>query len=57
VKSLLERLVGSAPEQGGADVKSPEPSGALFVAQFAAERINQQINILSEQINRLENLG
>lgn len=59
LSAFLERMTGPTPAQQltGKGADTPGPTGALLVAQFGAERISQQINILSEQINHLENLG
>jgi hypothetical protein len=56
VATLLNRLVGPQPANSTSGDKQPDPSGALMIAQFGAERISRQVNELSEQIARLESI-
>lgn len=55
---LLDRLAGPEPTTGntGGGGKELQPSGVIYVSQFAAQRIRVEINQIAELIGRLENL-
>lgn len=57
LSGLLDRLYGPRPEVAGEGAKQQEPTGALLVATFGAERIRQQIDDLRANIARLEELA
>lgn len=55
--SILDRLHGPTPEATGNGEKNPDPTGALYIAQFGAERISIEIDRLNQLCNRLEQVA
>jgi hypothetical protein len=58
LSEALERLAGAMPATAGGKIEPqpPEPQGALPVAQFGAERIRQQLEVLEGRLARLNDL-
>ncbi len=52
----IDRISGPAPEAAGTGKDQPPPSGALMVAQFGVERINQSVGRLADLVSRLETI-
>lgn len=57
LSGIINRAFGPEPQAAAKEVAQPNPNGVLYVAQFGAERIGMEIERLSQQIAKLEQIA